>query len=66
MMEGDSFYVVQQRDFYIDPAKDNPELPPSVIGRIVVVKVDKNSSVAVVTDASRNVEVGATITQEVK
>jgi hypothetical protein len=64
--EGDSFYVVQQRDYYLDPREENPELPPSVIGRIVVVKVDKNSSVAVVTDATTDLEVGATITQEVK
>ena len=36
-------------------------LPPSVIGRLVVVRVDDYSATAVVTDASRTIPVGSEI-----
>jgi hypothetical protein len=66
IMEGESFYIIQQRDEYLDKkGKDDRKLPPKVIGRLVVVAVNEDSSTAVVTDASRLINVGATITQEV-
>ena len=48
-MVGDSFYIVSQRDPYIS-SKENYELPPSVIGRVVVVDVKEDSAVTVLTD----------------
>ena len=36
------FYVVQQRDSYLNNEEDNPDLPPSVIGRMVVIVDDEN------------------------
>jgi hypothetical protein len=62
---GDSFYVIQQRDDYQNDKEENHALPPSVIGRLVVVQVDEESSIAVVTDVSRDLKIGSTITQEV-
>jgi hypothetical protein len=50
VMVGDTFYIVSQRDPYIDDRKDNYDLPPSVIGRVVIVDVKEESSVAVLTD----------------
>ncbi len=60
---GDTFYVVERRDEYMDRKKDDPKLPPSVVGRIVVVRVDESSSTAVVVQASRIVDVGLHVTQ---
>jgi hypothetical protein len=64
--EGDSFYVTKQQDEFIDARNEDPSLPPSVIGRLVVVRVDDSSSVAVVTDSSRSVQVGDIVTMEVQ
>ena len=50
VMVGDSFYIVSQRDPFLNPREENYELPPSVIGRVVVVDVQEESSVAVLTD----------------
>lgn len=64
--EGDSFYVVQQRDEYLQAyAKDDRKLPPRVIGRIVVVSTESDHSTAVITDASKGINEGAMVTQEV-
>ena len=64
--EGDSFYVVQQRDEYLQAyAKDDRKLPPRVIGRIVVVSTESDHSTAVITDASKGIDEGAMVTQEV-
>ena len=64
--EGDSFYIIQQRDEYLQiRAKDDRKLPPRVIGRIVVVATEDNHATAVITDASRGINEGAMITQEV-
>ena len=40
--------------------------PFSVIGRIVVVRVDEYSSAAVITDANKNLGVGARLTQKLE
>lgn len=50
VMVGDTFYIVSQRDPYLDDKKENYELPPVVIGRVVIVDVKEDSSVAVLTD----------------
>ena len=64
--EGDSFYIIQQRDDYLQvKAVDDRKLPPRVIGRIVVVATENDHSTAVVTDAATSIDVGAIITQEV-
>lgn len=63
---GDSFYVTEQRDEYLDRDKEDRKLPPSVIARVVVVRVDESSSTAVVVQASRVVDVGHHVTQRVE
>ena len=50
VLVGDTFYIVSQRDPYLDDSKENYELPPVVIGRVVIVDVKEDSSVAVLTD----------------
>ena len=50
VMVGDTFYITSQRDPYLDDRKDNYELPPTVIGRVVIVDVQEDSAVAVLTD----------------
>jgi hypothetical protein len=60
---GNSFYIIQQRDDFID--EEETDLPPSVVGRLVVLSVDEYISTAVVTDANRSIEVGDRLTQEV-
>ena len=62
---GDTFYVIQQKDEYQDNQDEDHSLPPSVIGRLVVVQVDEESSMAVVTDVSKDLKIGSTITQDV-
>jgi len=58
---GSSFYVVQRQDEMLDKKRPDTELPPSVIGRVVVVRVDDYSSTAIITDASRSLPIGAEI-----
>ena len=55
------FYVVSRFDEVLDTKKPDPALPPSVIGRLVIVRVDDYSSTAVITDASRTIPVGSEI-----
>jgi hypothetical protein len=63
---GDSFYVVERRDEYIDYKKEDPRLPASVIARVVVVRVDESSSTAVVVQANRTIEVGLHVRQRLE
>ena len=63
---GNTFYAVEQRDEYIDFKKEDPRLPEAVIGRIVVVRVDENSSTGVVVDANRVVGVGSRVTMRLE
>lgn len=63
---GNTFYVTEQRDEYSDIRKEDFDLPHSVIGRVVVVRVDEFTSTAVVTDASKNLSVGNRLTQKVE
>lgn len=63
---GNSFYVVERRDEYLEADKDDAELPPSVIGRIVVVRVDESSSTGVIVDAARQIDIGARVTMLVE
>ena len=62
---GNSFYVIEQQDENISSDKEDLNLPPSVIGRVVVLRVDEYSSTAVVTDANRSIEAGDRLTMEV-
>jgi hypothetical protein len=55
---GNTFYVVESRDQHEDLKHEDLRLPPSVIGRVVVVRVDERSATAVVVDASRPIDVG--------
>ena len=59
---GNSFFVVEQRDENVDLKKEDTSLPPSVVGRVVVVRVDDYVSTAVITDADRSLRVGARVT----
>ena len=63
---GHTFWVVEQRDGALDLEKEDRDLPYSVIGRLVVVRVDEYSSTAVITDAERNLSVGMHLKQEIK
>ncbi len=63
---GNSFYIVERRDEFLDRRKEDPDLPQSVVGRIVVVRVDDDIATAVVTDADRNLRVGSTVTTVVE
>ena len=58
---GNTFYVVSRQDDVVDPKRPDPTMPPSVIGRVVVVRVDDYSATAVITDANRTIPVGAEI-----
>lgn len=58
---GNSFYIVSRIDEVLDPRRPDPTLPASVIGRLVVVRVDDYSATAVVTDASRSIPIGSEI-----
>lgn len=63
---GNTFFVTEQRDEYSDIKKEDKELPHSVIGRIVVVRVDEDTSTAVVTDANKDLLVGNRLTQSME
>ncbi len=63
---GNAFWIYDQRDEYSDHKKEDDDLPPSVIGRVVVVRVDEYTSTAIVTDADRSLWVGARLTQKVE
>ncbi len=55
---GDSVYIYEQRDPWADGAEEDEELPPSVIGRVVVVRVDEEHSTGVIVDADRPIKQG--------
>lgn len=63
---GNAFYVVEQRDEHVNLRGEDTELPPSVIGRIVVVRVDDYSSTGVVVDAARPINVGNRVAMTVE
>jgi hypothetical protein len=63
---GNSFYVVEQRDPFLDTKKEDDELPYSVVGRVVIVRVDEYSSTAVVTDSDRSLQIGHRLRQTVE
>jgi hypothetical protein len=58
---GNSFYVVTRRDEVLDTKRPDLQLPPSVVGRVIVVRVDDYSATAVITDAHRSIPVGSEI-----
>lgn len=62
---GSSLYVVEQRDLLINPNKDDEELPQSVVGRVVVVRIDEYWATAVITDAASPIDVGNRLAQRV-
>lgn len=62
---GDSFYVVVRQDEALDYDSEDETLPESVTGRVVIVRVDEYTSTAVITDASRNIELGNRLVQTV-
>ncbi len=63
---GNSFYVVEQRDPQVDIKKEDEDLPYSVVGRVVIVRVDEYSSTAVVTDSDRSLQIGHRLRQTVE
>ncbi len=70
---GKTFYVVEQADELLDqsepPAlveREDENLPYSVIGRIVIVRVDDYVSTAVVTDATTVLKVGQRVSEFLK
>lgn len=63
---GNAFYVLERRDAFIDLKKDDPRLPASVIARIVVVRVDENTSTGVVVQAAQAISTGSHVTQRLE
>jgi hypothetical protein len=70
---GKTFYVYEQADELLDqsdpPAleeREDEDLPYSVVGRIVVVRVDDTISTAVITDASTVMHVGHRVSEFLK
>lgn len=61
---GNSFFIVHQMDELIN--EEDTALPPSVVGRLVVLRVDEYASTAVVTDSSRSIKIGDRLVQEVE
>lgn len=60
---GTTFYLVHQRDEWVSFVEDDERIPDSVVGRVVVVRVDDTHSTGVVVDASRPVDAGTTVSQ---
>jgi hypothetical protein len=60
---GSTFYLIHQRDEWISLDDTDSRLPDSVVGRVVVVRVDDAHSTGVVVDASRTVEAGLVATE---
>jgi hypothetical protein len=58
---GNSFYIYEQRDENLDRKREDTEVPPAVIGRAVVVRVDEYFATAVVTDANRPIASGTRV-----
>jgi hypothetical protein len=58
--------VVEQRDEHVDRKKEDKSLPFSVVGRLVVVRVDEYHSTGVVTDASTSLLVGHRVRQKIE
>jgi LysM repeat protein len=70
---GNTFYVVEQADELLDqsdpPAlveKEDENLPFTVVGRLVIVRVDDLVSTAVITDAITSLRVGQQVSEFVK
>lgn len=63
---GSSLYVVERRDPFVSANRDEEDLPQSVVGRIVVVRIDEYASTGVITDAATPIDVGYSLTQRVE
>lgn len=63
---GNSFYVVHHRDENVSLHHFDAEIPSQVVGRVVVVRVEENSSTAVIVDASMQVAVGDEVRMSVE
>ncbi|MEC7987840.1 MAG: LysM domain-containing protein [Myxococcota bacterium] len=62
---GDTYYVTKRRDDYIRGAKDDPTIPATVIGRVMVVRVGTDTSAIIITDARRSIDIGDTLSQSI-
>ena len=62
---GDTFYVVRRKDAYIRNNKNDALLPATVIGRVMVVDVEEDSSSVIITDSKESIGVGDQISQNV-
>jgi hypothetical protein len=63
VQKGDTFYVVRRRDEYLRGSKEDPLLPASVIGRVMVVDVQETSSSIIITDSRQSIGVGDHLSQ---
>lgn len=61
--EGDTFYVVRRRDEFIRGSKEDPMLPATVIGRVMVVEVRETSSTVIITDSHQSIGIGDQLSQ---
>jgi len=61
--KGDTFYVVRRRDEYIRGSKEDPTLPATVIGRVMVVEVQETSSTIIITDSHQSIGIGDSLSQ---
>jgi hypothetical protein len=63
--KGDTFYVVRRRDEYLRGSKEDPLLPATVIGRVMVVDVQDTSASIIITDARQSIGIGDHLSQNV-
>ncbi len=60
---GNTFYIVEHQDAFYGTHHHDDALPGSVIGRVVVTRVEDYSATGVVVDASTPIRVGAELAQ---
>ncbi|MED5370432.1 MAG: LysM peptidoglycan-binding domain-containing protein [Myxococcota bacterium] len=66
LREGNSFYVVHQRDLMVSSREDQDQIPEQVVGRVVLTYVGDATSTGVVVDASAPIRVGDRVATQVK
>ena len=63
---GNTFYVVKRQDLLEGSRSEDLSLPASVVGRVVVTRVDDYSATGVVVDSSQPIRVGDALAQTIE
>lgn len=63
---GNSFFVVHHRDEGVSHREEDPDIPPQVVGRVVITRVSEDYSAGVVVDAARHIRVGDQVAMKVE